>query len=192
MPPVRLAVPALLLAAAASAEPAYFATPARDVPLRDAPGGVVVGALPAGRGPIEAARVEGAWALIGQGDGDVWAAVDALTPAAPLMLPGSAVPAGLLCTGTEPFWSLRVGADEAELAAPDEQPVTLPVTSVRVAEGHRGWPVAVRIDALTAVIRPAACSDGMSDRTYPWSVDVVPAQGARGGLRSGCCRLPAE
>jgi uncharacterized membrane protein len=192
MTPHRLAAAILLGVSPAVAGPVHFAAPTRDVPVRDAPGGAVVGALPAGRGPVEAVRVQDGWALIGQGDGDVWAAVDALSPVSPPTLPGTAVPAGLVCAGTEPFWSLRISADAAELAAPGEEPVSAPVSAVRVADGHRGHPAAVRIDTLTAVVRPALCSDGMSDRTYPWAVDVVLIDGERTGLRSGCCRLPAE
>lgn len=84
-------------------------------------------------------------------------------------LPAAAQPqADYRASGTEPFWSLTIGARTMRFEAPGRRTVT--VATPRVIHGFAGeiWRTR-RIDVNT-VHRP--CSDGMSDRRYPDTVTV--------------------
>jgi heat shock protein HslJ len=72
-------------------------------------------------------------------------------------------------SGTEPFWSLTIGARTMRFEAPGRQPVS--VATPRVIHGFAGeiWQTR-RINVNTNHI---ACSDGMSDRRYPDTVTVT-------------------
>lgn len=188
----RIATLAALLVGgtvAAQQPPRYFLAPDFPLTVRDWPGGPAAGSLPAGAGPIEIGLIDetGAWGRIALGETDGWVSIDALRPFDIEATSYAPIPAGLVCTGTEPFWSLRFDADNAVSAAPGVDEATVGVDGHSVAEGRK-WPIAIRMDDVTAVLRPAACHDGMSDRTQSWSVDVLNAD----GLRTGCCRLPLQ
>jgi uncharacterized membrane protein len=79
----------------------------------------------------------------------------------------------LRLVGTEPFWGLDAdgdtlrlsGADRKEQVAPDKGPVLSGDTAVwtsRTADGA----------ALKVTLVAKACSDGMSDRSYPLTATV--------------------
>ena len=187
-----LAAAALIAGAAAAQEPEYFRAPGHPLTVRDAPAGTPIGELARGAAPIEATGVDdsGAWARIAFGEGDGWVALDALTT---MRVPDAAygpLPAGLLCAGSEPFWSARFGPETVETQAPGEEPQSFAVDGAVVAQGAARFPLAVRIGEMTAVLRPGACFDGMSDRTHAWSVDLLIARPGALALRTGCCRLP--
>jgi uncharacterized membrane protein len=185
----RIAVATALLGGAAVAQtaPEYYAAPDFPLTVRDWPDGPPAGALPPGAQPVEIGLTDdaAAWGRIIHGEGDAWVALDALRPVEPARASYAPIPAGLVCTGTEPFWALRMEADGAVFQEPGAEPVALAVHGAAPAAGMV-WPVVVRIADAAAILRPAACHDGMSDRTYPWSVDLLDDE----GLRSGCCRLP--
>ncbi|SEA08325.1 peptide-binding protein [Rubrimonas cliftonensis] len=172
-----------LLAGFAHAQ-ALFTAPAHPLPVRDAPGGDVIGALEPGATPVESTGADGAWLRIGFGERDGWVARDALSPTETPMLAGSQAPDGLLCSGTEPFWSLRLEA-ATTLRSPDGDGPALTLHGVAPAVGMSAFPARVDYGPLVAVLRPLACADGMSDRTQAWTVDVL--DGDR--LLTGCCRL---
>jgi hypothetical protein len=178
---------ALVAGAAAADAPSYYAGPSHALTVRDAPGGRVVGELPAGASPLEVAETTlgGAWGRIAFGEANGWVAIDALTAADPVPVPYAALPDGLLCAGVEPFWSLRLTADGATYEAPDTATRAEAGMTAATAKG-RPWPAILRFTGLTAIVRPATCSDGMSDRIDPWTVDVIMDD----ALRTGCCRLP--
>lgn len=86
-------------------------------------------------------------------------------------------------SGTEPFWSLSIGAQTMRFEAPGRQPVTVPTP--RVIHGFAGeiWQTR-RINVNTNHIK---CSDGMSDRAYPDTVTVT----VDGRTYKGCGGEPA-
>ena len=196
---VRAAVLAAAMALPAAAEPLYLQTPNWPLPVRDAPDGVVVADLPPGS-TVETTGEAGSWVRVPLGESDAWAARDALRPGTVARLGDSALPAGLLCSGTEPFWSLRLESTGATLAEPDGEAEHFGLYSIAPAAGQQRFPALVTMmqDArsMLAIIRPEACTDGMSDRTQPWRVDVVrQAPDGAGGvltLHTGCCRLPSQ
>lgn len=98
------------------------------------------------------------------------------------------LPVRLTCTGTEPFWSVEIGYGRADTN------FNLGQTKGRIAlaapisaSGRPGlWLHSAldRRDPSSFLIEAKACSDGMSDRRYAFS--VAARMGDR--LYSGCCR----
>lgn len=117
------------------------------------------------------------------------------TALAMLLLAAPAVaqdrPAQLLCGGVEPFWSLEIGAETALYTAPDSADIEYTIPLTTPAEG-RVWPRALTLlaeqDTAIAIIRPATCSDSMSDREYEWTVDVLTQRRSEAIVLTGCCR----
>jgi uncharacterized membrane protein len=85
-------------------------------------------------------------------------------------------------TGTEPFWGgevSRAGLRFSELD--NQQGRTIPVTFFR-GRGGASWSGEMDGQPFTLLASEGECSDGMSDRKYPFSVTVE-----RGDqLLSGC------
>lgn len=139
---------------------------------------------------------EAKWGRILHGEGDGWVALRYLAPAEPVRVAPSPIPIGLLCTGTEPFWSLRVeGPDSLTFsepgtgAGPEDDRATIGWAGS--ASGRRGFPAALEAEGqagYTFLLRPAPCSDGMSDRRYGWAAELVTGQ----RLLTGCCRMDLE
>lgn len=75
--------------------------------------------------------------------------------------------------GTEPFWNLAITGTEALWTTPDNQPGTrLAVT--RFA-GNNGLGFSGMLDGkpITATLTPGECSDGMSDRRFPFVATIA-------------------
>lgn len=98
----------------------------------------------------------------------------------------------LICFGNEPSWRLDLTeAGKAGFSTPD-----CPATAAYVGAANtlaprketiwRGRATAPNGGELVAFLREGACSDGMSDMTHPYSVNVSLPNGAH---RAGCCRL---
>lgn len=199
----RLACSALLLAALAPWQPALafevFSAPEHGLVVREAPGGAAIATLPPGYGPIETTGqdITGAWLRIGLAEQDGWVARDAVAPATVPLLDGDLLPEGLMCFGVEPNWSARLTAGGATIGDPGQEAMWS-LDGIAPAEGRReGQALAtLRRDEATALllVRRAACSDGMSDRTHAWQADLLlPSDaGTAFGLRTGCCRLAAD
>lgn len=156
-----------------------------------------IGALAEGAGPIEileAARTgQTEWARISSGEGDGWVARRYLAEARLEGIGRTSLTVGLSCGGTEPFWGLDLtAADRAEWRDPEigaPEPVAIDQAFAAVARG--GWPAALTLssDRLEAVLTatPNECSDGMSDRSYPWTALLVDLTGEKPRLFEGCC-----
>ncbi|MDF1835388.1 MAG: hypothetical protein P1U62_10995 [Alteraurantiacibacter sp. bin_em_oilr2.035] len=74
--------------------------------------------------------------------------------------------------GTEPFWRAQIADHSLTWSTPENvDGVTVPVE--RFA-GRGGVSFSGQMDgaALDAAITPGACSDGMSDRTYPFTATI--------------------
>ena len=103
----------------------------------------------------------------------------------PLPMPPSATaPLPLRLVGTEPFWGVLLKDGALSFDAVDRGAIRAQIASVRV-EGRTTVfrtpaPNAVFPVAVRAAVTPGDCSDGMSDRTYPYSAVVeVDYAGAR-------------
>lgn len=85
-------------------------------------------------------------------------------------------------TGTEPFWGGEVSDDVLTYTTPENQ-VGEMVAIDRFA-GRNGISFSGQLDEKPFVlaVTPARCSDGMSDRTYPFAAIVQ----VRGERHEGC------
>lgn len=90
------------------------------------------------------------------------------------------VPAGdepYVALGTEPFWSVGIGAGRMTYDSPEGR-FSVPAPAPVVTEHGRRY----ETERLTVDIRPGICSDGMSDNLYADTVTVV----ADGLTLNGC------
>ncbi|SLN33104.1 Bacterial SH3 domain protein [Roseovarius litorisediminis] len=132
-------------------------------------------------------NADGRWAHIIWQEGNGWVATRYLAPAS-RPASDSGLPLNLTCIGNEPFWSLKLdNSTQADFEIAGEMPDHLSLewsgTSRNVGLAAYGFSG----PAVSGVLRRAECSDGMSDRTYGWSVDVVLRDGPMSQLYSGCC-----
>ena len=84
-------------------------------------------------------------------------------------------------TGTEPFWGGEVTGAELRYTTPENQAGSV-ITVERFA-GNNGvaYSGALNGNAFDMTVTPGQCSDGMSDRTYPFTVTLKIADETRGG-----------
>ena len=136
------------------------------------------------------------WGRVIAADNDGWVNMAFLEPAPVALIGETAVPEGLACSGTEPFWDATFSKSAVAFSAVDEEGVDLPITTAiaAIARPHRFSIVAGEGKSrMTAALAfGETCSDGMSDRNYGWRVDLLielpKAEYPR--AYEGCCRLP--
>lgn len=140
----------------------------------------------------------GKWARILWEGQDAWVAARYLTPATRATVPGTEIPIGLHCGGTEPFWSVSINTiDTLELdinGMISGQRLTL--QQGLTSANYPSYPAALIAGtddmSLSLVVRPGRCSDGMSDLTYGWHGDLLLTRPEQPFLMSGCCRTMME
>ncbi|MBV2143449.1 SH3 domain-containing protein [Falsochrobactrum sp. TDYN1] len=108
------------------------------------------------------------------------------------------LPPHLACYGTEPFWSLRQhSAGHLVLSEPGINDRKLSLHTV-VGRGFeqdrlRGLTAADTSGPIAAVIQPALCSDGMSDRTFALNATIIVEDHGTGArLLTGCCSIAPQ
>ena len=85
-------------------------------------------------------------------------------------------------TGTEPFWGGQVSGTTLTYSTP-EVPDGTPVAVTRFAgRGGVSWSGALQGKPFRLAVTEASCSDGMSDRTYPFTATLE----VLGEQRQGC------
>ncbi|MFM8376240.1 MAG: COG3650 family protein [Phenylobacterium sp.] len=158
------------------------------------PGAEAATSLPAGARDLvlTGRRAEGPggdlWEILPPGDADrpAWAPAERLAPGSP-----DAAPFPLQCSGTEPFWGLRLSGGQARMSRPGARDQLLAAGPRRAAAGDPRVYVQKlsgpgRTPGQVVVLRRAAgCSDGMSDLSYPYETVVTTPSGE---VLSGCCR----
>jgi len=166
----------------------YMRVGPEGAPLHAAPGGPVVGRAAAGA-LVEGAPGPDGWLRVFGGERNRWLRAADASAENPPTQAGGALPDPLLCVGVEPFWSLRIGADETRFSQLGDAPVTVDLLS---AEGPAPGFAVVRFtgaQAGLAAIQRRDCSDGMSDALHPWSVDLTLEIADAPPRLSGCCRF---
>ena len=85
-------------------------------------------------------------------------------------------------TGTEPFWGGEATGSTLTYSTPEDIDGT--TIAVERFAGRNGLSLSGQLDGATfdMAITPGECSDGMSDRTYPFTVILQ----VRGEQRYGC------
>ncbi len=152
----------------------------------------ILGALPrTGRGiEVTARSPDGRWGRINTGEGAGWVALRFLAPeAGPGWQSGEI---GLHCFGTEPFWSLSafLPSHRAEFHTPDNGGIELVMDAGALPSTRFPPSLAIPFSGARegmAVIRPGACSDGMSDNLFGLEALLFFRRDTEG--LAGCCRL---
>src|SRR5215813_13231487 len=103
------------------------------------------------------------------------------TPPSPPAPQSKHYPILLIATGTEPFWSLRIGMKGAErLERPGYPPVPLEPGEIEQEGTAEAWIYRAKdlgtAADVTVRLSREACSDNMSDTKYPFRVLVTHAQ----------------
>lgn len=85
-------------------------------------------------------------------------------------------------TGTEPFWGGRVSGETLTYSTPENMEGTVIPATRFAGRGGLSFSGALEGQALDLAITPGNCSDGMSDRIYPFvaTLQIGPDQ------RNGC------
>lgn len=131
---------------------------------------------------------DGKWGLVSTGERSGWVSMRFLEPNP--VNEDYIFTRALVCSGTEPFWSLGIiQGQQAVYATPDSGAETYPAGLVNTAEGRTDRFLLGMGERLTAVIRREQCSDGMSDRVFGLDIDLV-IDGSQ--LYSGCCSLKGD
>ncbi len=155
----------------------------------------VVGAFRSDQTGIEviAPSADGKWGLVNHEEGTAWVLLRYLARvSAPDEFPNA-----VFCGGTEPFWSLDIKSVPAGLTAEFSSPEQ-PSLRSRLQNWMRS---ANRVDRFSALgsaetgkpvvvaVSRQSCSDGMSDRSYGLTVDLLMTLNSEPVHLSGCCSL---
>jgi len=152
----------------------------------------VVATLSAGARGVEVVALDpsGGWGRVNAGEGSGWVALRFLREEADVWQAG-AVPSGLRCFGTEPFWSLVPDGATARVDRPEGSD-SFALTTLGLdlsADPRRALLLRGDAGSITATITPEACSDGMSDRAFGLAVLMVLEGPGAPRLLSGCCSV---
>jgi uncharacterized membrane protein len=171
--------------------------PALDLRAEPDAAAEILGSLPADARGIEVVALseDGAWGLVGQGEGGGWLAMEGLSRQ-PDQSPWWQLRAPLRCLGTEPFWSLSISAAAGSGTFNTPEPPALDLQTQSVWPGSdwmrtAGVTLSGGDATATLVLTGGACSDGMSDRTYGIAATLLLSGGPIGGDTplTGCCTL---
>ncbi|KIC35999.1 SH3 domain-containing protein [Leisingera sp. ANG-M7] len=172
--------------------------------IRSAPsaGSEIIGTLAPDQTGVEVVLADGSgkWGLVNSGEQSGWAALrylDRISSSNWHEQPEQA----LECFGTEPFWSLTLD-EAASFSTPDSPgtPVTLVAREPAAGRsGKSGFLAASRSGSetpapeaisLSGTLTAQHCSDGMSDRIYGISIDLLRLRNTgRLDVLTGCCSL---
>jgi uncharacterized membrane protein len=76
-------------------------------------------------------------------------------------------------TGTEPFWNARITGDEATWNTPDRPGGTRFAVTRFAGNNGLGFSGTLDGEPFTATLTPGECSDGMSDRRFPFVATIA-------------------
>ena len=89
----------------------------------------------------------------------------------------------LRALGTEPFWALDIESSQVRFRTPDDTAgVVFPAPTRTLAGDTVRWSTQRDTLRIEARVWPGTCSDGMSDRQYPYTASVM----FTGTIYSGC------
>jgi uncharacterized membrane protein len=120
------------------------------------------------------------------GEASGWASMRFLSPQEGPPWWEASVP--LSCLGTEPFWSLGIEGESARWVTPEESPAPWAIDERTTTIGVPGI-LGLALENGFGVIRPAECSDGMSDRAFGLQIDLFLHEGQGLTGYTGCCSL---
>lgn len=154
-------------------------------------GSEIIGTLPHDAVGVEVIRPDDAfeWGLVNTGERSGWISLSYTVPQDGQWF--GQIPAVRRCFGTEPFWSLDLSGEVPTYSEPGlEDPLAL---GDALMSRNRRDRAAFLFDGASGpsqlVVTFAACNDGMSDRTYGLTGDLLRRTENGVELVSGCCSL---
>ncbi|MBD2164744.1 hypothetical protein H6G04_10050 [Calothrix membranacea FACHB-236] len=83
-----------------------------------------------------------------------------------------------IARGTEPFWSVTVSKSAIIYSSPDKPKQTFPYTKPLTAQGRpadlvRVYRLKDKRNSILIIKQDDTCSDGMSDKNYPYSATLI-------------------
>lgn len=75
--------------------------------------------------------------------------------------------------GTEPFWAVQIRPSGISFSGPDRPSLTGANQGPAASDGGAVWRLTAGGTPLTIRLRRETCSDGMSDRVYPFAATVT-------------------
>lgn len=145
--------------------------------------------------PVEVLETRDGWGRVLAEGRDGWVALDFLEPIDMPQLGDTILPDGLRCAGTEPFWDVTLLSSPAARfrAMTADQPDEFAIARATPVPA-RPWTSWLRFHKDgrpygEAVVRAAACSDGMSDQTYGYAIDLSLGRDGEETLLTGCCNI---
>ncbi len=98
----------------------------------------------------------------------------------------SGMPVNLSCSGTEPFWHVEITPNaKISFTEMGGETAWMPIETSTMSRNMYRSNYAFETQRFTGLIRRAECSDGMSDMTYGWALDLL--DNSEDDLWSGCC-----
>ena len=94
---------------------------------------------------------------------------------------GIAVDETIYVGGTEPFWGGEVAGDQMLYTSPEDPDGTSFGVERFTGQGGLGFSGMLGDKTIDMTVTPGACSDGMSDRTYPYTVTLQIGEEQRTG-----------
>ena len=74
--------------------------------------------------------------------------------------------------GTEPFWDIEIAGTSATYTTPENMEGSQFTVSRFAGNNGLGFTGQLEGEAMTIAVTPGACSDGMSDREYPFTATI--------------------
>lgn len=84
-------------------------------------------------------------------------------------------------TGTEPFWGGEAAGDRLTYSTPENQAGEVVAVERFAGRGGISFSGTLGGESLVMTVTPSQCSDGMSDRTYPYAVTLRIGNETRNG-----------
>ncbi|MEM6667137.1 MAG: hypothetical protein AAF638_12135, partial [Pseudomonadota bacterium] len=163
-------------------------------------GAQTIGTLRFNAAPVEVFETRDGFGRIVFQEANGWVPLSSLAVLPIGTVIGTKLPQGLMCVGTEPFWSAEiVGTDVVHFETAEGLRITHEITASGGFEARPNadflW-LEAEANHASMSVRRTLCSDGMSDRDYPMFVDLV-LRGRLAGQDSasaltGCCFRPVE
>jgi len=147
----------------------------------------VISILPANAANVEVIALNdaGTWGLVNVNEQSGWVSMRYMARH-PNQYAGE-FPAITSCFGTEPFWALAVSGDTLTFSSLDGADQVEQFSRLRSA--NRIDRFAVQAPGVTGMIREQSCNDGMSDRAFGLSVELLAPLYGETALLSGCCTI---
>lgn len=128
---------------------------------------------------------DGKWTRIAVPEGTGWVSSHYLKEHR-MSFESDGMPTHMRCFGAEPFWSFDLLSLEASFSSLGNNELKAVVSSSHRSRNVGRASVAFQAGEFTGILTYANCSDGMSDRPYPWVLNLMGPDDDN-ALLTGCC-----